>query len=84
VRVLFDHEIARWVQEARSYYIVAEEETPTGLLVTLTIRQESEILHWLLSWGRHAEVLEPEWLRERLAEEAEGMLSNYRGYVTPL
>jgi predicted DNA-binding transcriptional regulator YafY len=84
VRVLFDHEIARWVQEARSYYIVAEEETPTGLLVTLTIRQESEILHWLLSWGRHAEVLEPEWLRERLAEEAERMLNNYRGYVTPL
>lgn len=78
VRVLFDHEIARWVREARSFYVVAEQETPDGLLVTLTIRQESEILHWLLSWGRHARVLEPESLRRRLAEEAEGMVEQYR------
>jgi predicted DNA-binding transcriptional regulator YafY len=78
VRVLFDREIARWVREARSFYIVAEQETPDGLLVTLAIRQESEILHWLLSWGRHARVLEPESLRRRLAEEAEGMLEQYR------
>ncbi|HEV2582649.1 MAG TPA: YafY family protein [Ktedonobacteraceae bacterium] len=84
VRVLFDHDIARWVQEARSYYVVAEEETPDGLLVTLTIRQESEILHWLLSWGRHARVLEPESLRERLAEEAEGMVTQYKGRVARL
>jgi predicted DNA-binding transcriptional regulator YafY len=78
VRVLFDREIARWVREARSFYIVAEQETPDGLLVTLAIRQESEILHWLLSWGRHARVLEPESLRMRLAEEAQGMLEQYR------
>ena len=77
VRVLFDSEIARWVQEGRSYYVTHEEETPDGLLVTLQIRQESEILHWLLSWGQHAQVLEPESLRARLVEEAEGMLRNY-------
>jgi predicted DNA-binding transcriptional regulator YafY len=81
VRVLFDREIARWVREARSFYTVAEQETPDGLLVTLTIRQESEILPWLLSWGRHARVLEPELLRERLAEEAEGMVAQYRERV---
>jgi len=77
VRVIFDHEIARWVQEARSFYAVAEEDTPDGLLVMLHIRQDSEIIQWLLSWGRHARVLEPESLRERLVEEAEGMLGNY-------
>jgi predicted DNA-binding transcriptional regulator YafY len=77
VRVLFDHDIARWVQEARSFYIVAEEDTPEGLLVTLTIRHESEIIHWLLSWGKHAHVLEPESLQRRLVEEAEGMLDYY-------
>ena len=77
VRVLFDTEIARWVQEARSYYITSEEETPDGLLVTLQVRQESEIIHWLLSWGQHAHVLEPESLRVRMVEEAEGMLRNY-------
>jgi predicted DNA-binding transcriptional regulator YafY len=77
VRVLFDSEIARWVQEARSYYVTAEEETHDGLLVTLQVRQESEIIHWLLSWGQHVRILEPESLRSRLVEEAEGMLRNY-------
>lgn len=77
VRVLFDVGIARWVQETRSYYVTHEEETPEGLLVTLQVRQESEIMHWLLSWGQHVRILEPESLRSRLVEEAEGMLRNY-------
>ncbi len=77
VRVLFAKEVMRWVRESRSYYIVAEEETPEGLLVTLKIRQESEIVQWLLGWGRHMQVLEPESLRKRMVEEAEGMLRNH-------
>ncbi len=83
VRVLFDAGIARWVQEARSYYITREEETPEGLLVTLQVRQESEIIHWLLSWGQHVRIVEPESLRLRLVEETEGMLRNYGGLSTP-
>ena len=78
VKVVFDTEVARWVREARSYYTVAEEDTSAGLLVTLKIRQESEILQWLLGWGRHVRVLEPESLRQRLVEEAYGMMENHR------
>jgi predicted DNA-binding transcriptional regulator YafY len=78
VRALFDPSIARWVREARSYYVTHEEETPDGLLVTLQVRQESEILSWLLSWGRHVHVLEPDSLRKRIVEEAQGMLRNHR------
>ncbi|HEX7733813.1 MAG TPA: YafY family protein [Ktedonobacteraceae bacterium] len=78
VRALFDPEIARWVREARSYYMVHDEETPEGLLVTLKVRHESEILSWLLSWGRHVHVLEPDTLRARLAEESEAMLHNFQ------
>jgi predicted DNA-binding transcriptional regulator YafY len=77
VRVLFDAEIARWVREARSYYTTAQEDTPDGLLVILQVRHESEIIQWLLSWGKHAHVLEPESLRQRIVEEAEGMLRNH-------
>jgi predicted DNA-binding transcriptional regulator YafY len=77
IRVLFDHEIKRWVHEARSYYAIAEEETSDGLLVTLSVRQESEVMQWLLSWGQHARVLEPESLRLRLVDEARGMLRHY-------
>ncbi len=77
VRVLFDHEVVRWIREARSYYLVAEEETVDGLLVTFSVRRESEIFQWLLSWGRHAHVLEPVSLRKQLAEEAQAMLQNF-------
>lgn len=76
VRVLFDRETARWVREARTYYMIAEEDTPDGLLVTLKMRQESEILQWLLSWGRHVRVLEPHSLQQRLLEEAQEMVRN--------
>ena len=78
VRVLFDHEVIRWVHESRNYYIVAEEETPEGLLVTLHIRQESEIVQWLLGWGQRVRVLEPESLRQRLMDEARGILERYQ------
>ncbi len=78
VRALFDMDVARWVHESRSYYTVAEEETPEGLMVTLKVRQESEVLQWLLSWGLHVRVLEPESLRKRLLQEAEGMLRNHQ------
>jgi predicted DNA-binding transcriptional regulator YafY len=78
VRALFDKEIARWVHEGRTYYVTAEEETAAGLLVTLKIRHESEVLQWFLSWGSHVKILEPDSLRQRLAEEAQMMLQNYQ------
>jgi predicted DNA-binding transcriptional regulator YafY len=78
VRALFDSEIARWVRERRSYYTISEEETPEGLLVTLNISQESDLQGWLLSWGRHVRVLEPDTLRTHLAEEAEVMLRHFQ------
>ena len=56
-----------------------EGDDPPGLLVTLKVRQEREALQWLLGWGRHVRVLEPESLRRRLAEEAAGMLRNHQG-----
>ena len=78
VRILCDHEIARWVHENRSYFTVSEEETVEGLLVTLNIRRESEILSWLLGWGRHIHILEPDTLRVRLLEEVEAMVGNFQ------
>jgi predicted DNA-binding transcriptional regulator YafY len=78
IRALFDKEAERWLPEARSFYIVEEAQTEAGLLVTLTVRQEQEVLPWLLSWGSQVRVLEPESLRRKLAEEAAKMLQNYQ------
>ncbi|HET7079103.1 MAG TPA: YafY family protein [Chloroflexia bacterium] len=77
VRALFDPQVTRWVQEMRSFFTASEEPTPDGLLVTLRVRQESEVLQWLLGWGAHVRVLEPESLRAQIAEIARAMLHNH-------
>ncbi len=77
VRALFDHETARWVRENRTYFQVAEEEHPDGLLITLMINQPGDILNWLMSWGSHVRILEPDSLRDILIREATGVIENY-------
>jgi predicted DNA-binding transcriptional regulator YafY len=77
VQALFDKDVARWVHEGRNYFVTDEQETPAGLLVTLKIRHERDVLQWFLSWGSHVKILEPDSLRQQLAEEARNMLQNY-------
>ncbi len=77
VRVLFTPDVAPWVREAPSFYQTAAEETQEGLLVTLRVRHERDVVQWLLGWGRHVRILEPASLRRRLAEEARAMLCNF-------
>jgi predicted DNA-binding transcriptional regulator YafY len=78
VRLVFAPEVMRRVKEARYYYVVAEEETPAGLLVTLQVRQENDVLHWVLGWGQRVKVLEPASLRQAVQAEAQAILSNYQ------
>ena len=73
--MIFDAKVARWVREAPSFYAVAEEETLDGLLVTLHVRSEDEVLQWLLGWGRHMRVLAPDSLRQRIADEAAALVA---------
>jgi predicted DNA-binding transcriptional regulator YafY len=78
VCALFAPEVARWVRESPSYFTLAMDDTPDGLLVTLAVRDLSEITQWLLGWGRHARILEPDALRHLLAEEAAAMLQAHQ------
>lgn len=77
VRVLFDASVARWIREDQLFYIESTQETDNGLLVTLRVRLESDVLQWLLGWGARARVLEPESLAQRLRAEAEALLLQY-------
>jgi predicted DNA-binding transcriptional regulator YafY len=74
VVVRLDPEVARWARETRPYYWTEAAEGPDGLRVTLRVRHLDEIMPWVLSWGRHAQVLEPDALRRQVAEEAGRML----------
>ncbi len=78
IRALFAKEIADWVREWRSYYIDEMEDTAEGLLVTLRVRVENEVINWLLSWGGQVRILEPESLKKRLLEEAKKILANHK------
>jgi predicted DNA-binding transcriptional regulator YafY len=77
VRVRFAPAVIRWVREARSFFVVAEEERADGLLMTLQVRHEREILQWLLGWGAAVEVLEPATLRQMVIAEAIQMQQIY-------
>jgi len=42
------------------------------------VRDEQEVVQWLLGWGRYLRVLEPESLRQRIAAEAEATLRRHQ------
>jgi predicted DNA-binding transcriptional regulator YafY len=83
VRVLFDATVARWVREDRLFYIDSTQDTHNGLLVTLHVRHEGDVLQWLLGWGARVRVLEPASLAHRLRAEAEALLGQYATDAAP-
>lgn len=78
VQVLFDAEVAPWVKEARGFYRTEMKDTPYGLLVTMQLHSEEEVLPWLLSWGYHVRVVEPPSIRQRIAAEAQKIVQHYQ------
>ncbi|MBD3919238.1 YafY family transcriptional regulator [Paenibacillus sp. PR3] len=54
------------VLESPYYYIERVEDTGNGVLLTLRIRHELEVVGWIMSWGPSVVVLEPDSLRERV------------------
>lgn len=78
VRVRFKPAVSRWVREDRNFYTTAQSDTPDGLLVTLQIRHERDILRWLLGWGAHVEILEPDSLRLLLLQEAQAVFDHLK------
>ena len=80
-RVRVDDTAVRWVREQQPYTFLREEAGADGLVFVYAIRDEQELVPWLLSWGRAAEVLEPDWLRARLAAEARAILARHRALM---
>ena len=83
VRVVFAAEVAAAVQVAPSLEVVRREHLADNrLLLTLKVNHELEVMPWLLSWGTHAQVLEPRALRERIAAEAYAVADQYESPPT--
>jgi len=70
VELLFEPEAGRWVVEEVWHKSQESEVLPDGRVrVTFHVGITPEMVNWLLYYGARVQVLEPAWLRERVAEE---------------
>jgi predicted DNA-binding transcriptional regulator YafY len=80
VRIKFDQSPARMIKERKwhkSQRITESEDG--GIILSLTSAINHEITSWVLGFGGSAEVLEPQWLRDRMAREMKRAYERYRG-----
>lgn len=78
VTIRFSSEVARYVEESNWHSSQQCEPQPDGsLLVRLNLSGTTEVKSWVLSFGRHAEVLEPAALREAIRNEMADCLKRY-------
>ncbi len=78
VRIRFDSYQARWIRE-RIWHPsqTITEEPDGGLIYTAEVAGNREIKQWALSFGVHAEVLEPEELRKEIGDEIRRLAGAY-------
>lgn len=79
VLLRFSPEAAPFVRE-RTWHTSQEieDEPDGGLILGLWIAEPREMLPWIRSWGAQAEVLAPDWLRDRVAEEMAHAAERYQ------
>lgn len=74
----FKPDRARWVKEEMWHERQSEVDEDDGSLIrTIPASHEAEILMEIMKHGAHVEVLEPQWLREKVVNEIRGSLANY-------
>jgi len=84
-RVRFDRSVLRWVRERQPFFLLREERSEDASqgsakrepVFVYALRDEAELLAWLLPWGQAVEVLSPPALRARLADEARAILERH-------
>ena len=78
IKVRFAKRVARYVTEHRWHEteeIVVQDDG--SVLAEFELATTEEFKRWLLSFGMHTDVLEPESLRQEMQEEIEGMRKFY-------
>ena len=78
VRVRFSPRVAGMIAEARRHHSQLIHAQPDGgVILEVTVAGIEEIGTWIMGYGSDAEVLEPESLRNHIAEHARGTLALY-------
>jgi predicted DNA-binding transcriptional regulator YafY len=84
VKIRFTPTVARYVLESRWHESQQLTQQKDGsLLAEFHLSTTEEIKRWILSFGRHAEVLEPEELRGEIVDELRRSLEGYSAAPAP-
>ena len=76
VRIRFDAHLARWIREEVPPGSIRELDDG-GIVLHLSTAHFDWLIGWILPFGRHAEVLSPPSLRQRLLEASRKTLDSY-------
>jgi len=77
VEVCFAADMRHAITERLSPDVTRMRSTPEGLIITLHVGHVEEACAWILSWGTHAEVIEPDHAKVMLGEVASELVRRY-------
>jgi predicted DNA-binding transcriptional regulator YafY len=78
VIIHFDREAVSYMGEQKFYYgWVSDRAVETGVEMTFLAESSEMMARWLLCWGRHARVIEPSSLDERVRHLVEALHEHY-------
>ena len=78
ITIKFDEYQARWIRERIWHSSQKIEELPSGeLILRLNVGGLGEVKRWVMGYGPHAEVIEPESLRREIEAEIKKMKKIY-------
>lgn len=79
VLLRFDAHAAPYLRERKWHPSQDTVDTPDGgVEVTLTVNHLLDVQRWVLSWGSHAEAIEPAELRKSIAREVGWLAARYK------
>ena len=79
IKVWFSPDVAGYIKEKIWHESQEIEDLEDGSIIfEAEVAGTAEIKFWIMSWGSHALVLEPESLIDEIREEAEAMLERYK------
>jgi predicted DNA-binding transcriptional regulator YafY len=73
----FDAHAAEYVRMRRIHQSQKLAATATGVRLTMTVGNLTQLVSWVLEWGQRARVIEPPELVQRVRTELEGALKGY-------
>jgi predicted DNA-binding transcriptional regulator YafY len=80
VKVRFDKKVAGYIKEKIWHHTQGLEPQKDGSIVfTAEVAGTEEIKHWVLSWGKSAEVISPDVLRNEISSDLRATLTKYSG-----